>query len=199
MGPRSSWRTLTGGVLQRYLLAAVMFSIFINDLDDAAECSLSKSAKNTKLVDTPEGLAAILRNPKLEEWTSRNLVMPKYKAREGKLQAAGHRGSYPTRKKICRKGPRHQVEHEPAICPWGSEGTRTWVTLGKVSPTADPSLVRPHLECTVYCSGICSKSQYNWHFLEYLRSRIHLISQNHLHVNKVYMLKNMNNEQLMYD
>lgn len=109
MRPRSSRRTLTVGVLQRYMLAAVIFSIFINDLDDAAECSLSKFAKNTKLgvVDTPKRLAAILRNPKLEKWTSRNLVMPRYKAWEGKLQAAGHAGSYSTRKQICRKGPRH--------------------------------------------------------------------------------------------
>lgn len=70
---------------------------------------------------------------------------------------------------------------------------KTWVTLGKVSPTADLSLVRPHLECTAHYSGICFKTWYNWHFLEYLRSRIHLISHYHLYVNKVYILKNMNN------
>ncbi|KAK4830954.1 hypothetical protein QYF61_014413 [Mycteria americana] len=60
---KSSWRTVT---------------IFINDLDDGTECTLSKFADDMKLggvTDAPDGCAAIQSDlDRLEKWPSRNLM-----------------------------------------------------------------------------------------------------------------------------
>lgn len=60
------------------LLGPVPFSIFINDLDDGRECTLSKPADNTKLggiAEPPDGCAAIQKDlNKLEKWVKRNLM-----------------------------------------------------------------------------------------------------------------------------
>lgn len=63
-GKRSIWRPVTSGCTPGVSTGSSP-SIFINDVNDGAECSLNNCADNTKLGgmgDTPECGAAIHRN-----------------------------------------------------------------------------------------------------------------------------------------
>ena len=75
---KSGWKPLTTSVPTGSILGPILLRIFMSDLDDGAECTLSRFADDTKLggvADTPGGCVAIQRDlDRLAKWADRNLM-----------------------------------------------------------------------------------------------------------------------------
>ena len=78
MAQKSGRRSVTSSVLQRLVLCLISFNIFISDLDEGIEPTLSKFADDTKLggvADTPGSHATIQQDlDRLESLAGKNLV-----------------------------------------------------------------------------------------------------------------------------
>ncbi|KAK4823681.1 hypothetical protein QYF61_005652 [Mycteria americana] len=125
---KSSLRLVTSGVLKESIMGLVLFTVFINDLDDGTEKTLSKFADDTKLGVVAEG-------PALSgEWAD-------MKFKKGKCKVL-HLGRNNSRHHWRLTGWKATLQKRT----WGSWWTPSWKRpLRSLSPTINLTLPRPPL------------------------------------------------------